>query len=97
MGSGPCLVERRQWPTRVAAAREGAIPAKADMLAMLAKALMLAKVLMLAAPAKVAVPARVPMLARVPMPAKVRVPARVAAAGLMTKMGADSLRLTGAD
>lgn len=53
----------RQLPTRVAAAREGAIPAKADMLAILAKALMLA------VPAKVAVPASVPMLARVPMPA----------------------------
>ena len=63
MGSGPYLGGLMQLPARFAAAREGAIPAKADMLAILAKALMLA------VPAKVAVPASVPMLARVPMPA----------------------------
>jgi hypothetical protein len=92
MGSGTCLVARRQLPTRVATAREAAMPAKADMLAMsamepmLAKAIMLAKVPVIAMPAKVAVAAR-----------EVPVPAKVSAGGLMARMGADSLRLTVAD
>ena len=80
-----------QWPARVAAAREGAMPAKAYMLAMPGKVAVLAKAPMLAALARVAKPAKVAILVEAAMIVK------APAGALMARMGGDSLRLTGAD